>query len=314
MTVISPPLSEDDISPAVTPASTPSSSSLTSSSAHPRSSFYSHRLQMWVHDKDSPLSSSTAGSFSFARSVATPLPVTLVRPSSPPTFSALVPSPRPSSPAPRSRLLLSHLRPRLFLALLFLCLTLLFFFGASSFLRRWPFFFRPAPVGISMADYIAAHPLSLTHPLLPSTADHTHSPSISSSETDAEAENTAAEQPTVQPMGQGTNFISRAVHLEAVARRKRAAAIKVAEAEKAGWSKEEKRDEEAQRMLGKLKAVIEGSGVEEAEVVQKGGRGLKEKKGKAKEVVDLKDASLKPWSAVRLRGDEEVQALQHRPT
>ena len=103
-----------------------------------------------------------------------------------------------------------------------------------------------------------------------------------------------------------SSFVSRAVHLEALARRKKEKAAQ-AEAEGAGRSKEEVREEAARRMLGRLKRIVE-----DAETGTRGAAAKERRRsGDAEEVMEVSDGPT-PWSTVRDRQDEEVRALQHR--
>ena len=312
MTVVSPPSSEDEHSPRCRHPLLGPSSLLPPPSVHPRSTFYSHRLQMWIHDKDSPLSSSTAHSFSFARAVAHPLPPLLPRSPSPPASSAPLSSPSP--PHPPSLLLSSlpssprHQR----LSRLLLALALLLLLAGFFWWPRLPSLSLSPSHGYTLAQYIASHP---SHPLstsLSPSSDHTHSPSLPHPIPDAEAAVVAeaglAPAVEVRP----SSFVSRAVHLEALARRKKEKAAAV-EAEGGGRSKEEVREEAARRMLGRLKRIIEDAEVGTGAKGEGEGEAVEERRrlGTAEEVMEVSDSPT-PWSTVRDREDEEVRALQHR--
>ena len=325
MTIIHTVHSEDDNSPSITPSSTPLSSSPPtphSSSRHPASfssssllsTFYSHRLHahhMPAHDKDSPLSAATTRSLSFARSIAVPLPPT---PCSPPAFPLRSTSTPPAYPY--SRRCTPALPPPRFCLLL---TALLIIASLLSVSLRTLLPLLAQKEGYTLAAYISAHPLPPSLTPLPPSSDHTLSPALPPSPRSTITRPPPSPPP---PSKAPSSFISRSVHLDRLAEKKRAAAAlkaveELEEERRSGGhvkSREEVREEEARRMLVRLKKVLgEGGGGDGGDAgVGMGEAGAGERASTQPDIVDVDD-TLPPWSKVRLRGDQQVLALQRRP-
>ena len=283
-----------------------------------------------MRDKESPLSAATNRSFSFARSVAIPLPPL---PPSPPRTAASSPPFHPMRRCPPSLP-----PPRLCLSLT--CLLVVASLLTLSLRSLLPHLFQQSE-GYTFASYLSAHPLPASLSPLPASSDHTLSPSLPTpTPTPSPSPSPTPSHPHTLPLSlKATNFVSRSTHLDQLAEKKRAAAAKRAKEEVeevvAGWRvavrgevgggvgggvegerrREEVREVEARRMLVRLKKVMAETraGREGAEGQRAEGRGAAARRPAQPDVVDVDD-TLPLWSKVRLRGDKQVLALQRRPT